>query len=98
MIYLDTHAAAWLYAGLLERFPPTVRAHLEGDDLLVSPMVELELQYLHEIGRLGEEGRTVVEGLEGLVGLRVCDRPFGLVVARALDQSWLVIRSSHFWI
>lgn len=88
MIYLDTHAAAWLYAGLAERFAPSVRELLEREDLFVSPMVELELQYLHEIGRLGEGGRTVVAGLGALVGLRVCDRPFGQVVAKALELTW----------
>ena len=88
MIYLDTHAAAWLYAGLVERFPRPVRDLLESEDLFVSPMVELELQYLHEIGRLDESGRAVIEGLEALVGLRVCDQPFRLIVARALDHHW----------
>lgn len=88
MIYLDTHVAAWLYAGLVERFAPSVRELLEREELFVSPMVELELQYLNEIGRIGEGGRTVVEGLEAQVGLRVCDRPFGQVVAKALDQTW----------
>jgi PIN domain nuclease of toxin-antitoxin system len=88
VIYLDTHAAAWLYAGLVERFAPSVRELLAKEELFVSPMVELELQYLHEIGRIGEGGRTVVAGLAALVGLRVCDRPFEQVVAKAVDQTW----------
>jgi len=41
-----------------------------------------------EIGRIGAGGRTVVEGLEALVGLRACDRPSRQAVARALDQTW----------
>lgn len=88
MIYLDTHAAVWLYAGRVELFPPSVRELVASEDLLVSPMVELEIEYLHEVGRLGGGGRAVREGLEALVGLRVCDRPFGQVVAKALDQTW----------
>lgn len=88
LIYLDTHVAAWLYAGLLELFGQRVRAFLDGEDLLVSPMVELELQYLHEIDKIAEDGRTVVEGLSAKVGLRVCDLPFAQVVSRGLDQSW----------
>lgn len=88
MIYLDTHAAAWLYAGLLDSFGPKARALLEGEDLMVSPMVELELQYLYEIGKIAEDGRTVVDGLSAKVGLRVCGQPFAQVVSRALDQVW----------
>lgn len=88
MIYLDTHVAVWLYAGITERIGGEVLAALEREELLVSPMVELELQRLYEIGRIGELGRAVVEGLAGKIGLRVCDRPFPLVVSRALDQTW----------
>jgi PIN domain nuclease of toxin-antitoxin system len=88
LIHVDTHVAAWLYAGLLEPFGPRSRALLAGEDIVVSPMVELELQYLYEIGKIGEEGRTVVEGLSAKVGLRVCDLPFPQVVSRALAQSW----------
>ena len=52
MIYLDTHAVIWLYAGEVERFPKKTRHRLERQVLVVSPVVLLEMQYLCEIGRL----------------------------------------------
>lgn len=88
LIYLDTHVAAWMYAGRTDLFPEGVRSILEEHDLLISPAVKLELQYLFEIGRTTEPARTVVNTLERTVGLAICDLPFQEVVEVALAQSW----------
>jgi len=88
MIYLDTHVVAWLYSGDLELLPEGVRDLLEGEELVISPMVELELQYLYESGRTTQPGRVVVDALDGEIGLSRCGLPFGQVVAAALDQDW----------
>jgi len=88
LIYLDTHVAAWMYAGRTDLFPAGVRSLLEEHDLLISPAVKLELQYLYEIRRTAEPARTVVAALERDVGLAVCDLPFQEVVEVALAQSW----------
>jgi len=52
MIYLDTHVVLWLYLrkgdGLSERARQLIEYEPE---ILISPMVLLELDYLHEIGR-----------------------------------------------
>ena len=50
-IYLDTHVVLWLSEGLVERLPKAARRSIEENDLLFSPMVRLELQYLYEIKR-----------------------------------------------
>ena len=88
LIYLDTHVAAWLFAGRVELFPPVVRTLLEENELLVSPIVVLELQYLYEIQRTAEPARVVVESLEDTIGLKVCDQPFPPIIGAALDQQW----------
>jgi PIN domain nuclease of toxin-antitoxin system len=88
LIYLDTHVAAWLYAGRIELLPQPVRALLEEQELLISPAVELELQYLFEIRRAADPARQVVETLEREIGLKVCNLPFPRVVEVALAQSW----------
>ena len=88
LIYLDTHVAAWLFAGRTDLFPESVRALLEQHDLLVSPAVVLELQYLYEIRRTTEPARTVLQALASEVGLKVCDLPFSQVAEVALDQGW----------
>jgi PIN domain nuclease of toxin-antitoxin system len=54
VIYLDTHVVAWLYAGELGRLSQFASERIEAEDVLISPMVVLELTYLHEIERLPE--------------------------------------------
>jgi len=88
VIHLDTHAVAWLYAGDLARFPRPVREVLEEEDLIVSPMVELELELLYEIRRIADHGRTILDDLIGRVGLRVSSAPFHRVVAAAAQLDW----------
>jgi PIN domain nuclease of toxin-antitoxin system len=52
-LYLDTHILVWLYQdGAARLTPQGVRAVEAAEQLLISPMVELELTYLHEIARI----------------------------------------------
>jgi PIN domain nuclease of toxin-antitoxin system len=77
-----------MFAGRTDLIPDSVRVLLDQHDLLISPAVKLELQYLFEIRRTAEPAKTVIEALAREVGLRVCDLPFAEVVEVALGQSW----------
>jgi len=88
LIYLDTHLVAWIFAGRIDLLPSTVQSLLDEHDLLISPAVELELQYLYEIQRTAKPARQVIEALGRDIGLGVCDLPFSHVVEVALEQSW----------
>lgn len=88
LTHVDTHVLVWLYAGLLERFPETIRARLASDELVASPVACLELQYLFEIGRITEPARAVVAELERTVALRTSSQPLAAVVAQSLALSW----------
>ena len=88
MIYLDTHVAAWLYAGETELISPRARALIEQEELRVSPLVSLELEYLREIGRLTASGRSVMRALTTKLGVQVCDVPLQKVIDSAMDQTW----------
>ena len=88
LIYLDTHVAAWLYAGQIDRIPPAARNVINESGVLVSPMVLVELQYLVEIGRFTHSVEQVLEVLGRDLGLKVCDLPFPEIARRALDLTW----------
>jgi PIN domain nuclease of toxin-antitoxin system len=88
IVYLDTHVAAWLGEGRVKRFEPRVRRLLETAQLFVSPMVLLELEYLHQVGRIRVHGRDIVHKLEREIGLQVCTLAFSQVVDAAIDESW----------
>ena len=52
MIYLDTHVVLWLYLRKGEGLSGRARQLIEYEPvILISPMILLELDYLHEIGR-----------------------------------------------
>jgi PIN domain nuclease of toxin-antitoxin system len=86
--HLDTHVVVWLYAGEVDRFPGAARSALDGDLLAISPAVVLELQYLHEIGRLAVPAVEVVADLRTRLGLADAEAEFGTVVSRALPLAW----------
>jgi PIN domain nuclease of toxin-antitoxin system len=88
VIYLDTHVVAWLFAGVIELIPARIRQRLDAEDLVISPMVSLELQYLHETKRTARPASVVLGALSGAIGLRVCDLPFPRVIETALGQAW----------
>ena len=85
MIYLDTHVVAWLYGGRSDLFPGGVRSRLETDDLVISPVVHLELQYLYEVGKATEPATAVIAALDRILNVRVCPLPFETVTNAALD-------------
>ena len=87
--YLDTHVVVWLYASGTEALSPrAAEAIARADDLRVSPMVRLELQYLWEIGRVSDPAVTVLDALHAALGLTVCPAPFPAVVAEAERSPW----------
>jgi PIN domain nuclease of toxin-antitoxin system len=88
MIYLDTHVVVWLFAGEVERLSPKARESIEHQELRVSPMVLLELDFLWVIGRIQIAGQPILDDLASRIGLGVCTRPFGEIIAAASRQTW----------
>ena len=88
MIYLDTHVVVWLYAGDTERLSVLARQHIEHNELLVSPIVLLELTYLKELGRITVDSALILEALAQSIGLGLCRQPFARVVVESIGQHW----------
>lgn len=88
MIYLDTHVVVWLYAGLTNKFSETAGALINDHELFISPLVRLELAYLHEIERVTADSDAIIADLSQRIGLQVCDKNFNSVVNLALAMSW----------
>lgn len=87
-LHLDTHVLVWLYAGEHHRFPEAVRHRLSIDVLRISPIVQLELTYLAEIGRLAAPAGRILDELHRSIGLEDDEAPFDAVVRLAEAQSW----------
>lgn len=86
--YLDTNVVAWLAQGNLTRIGQKARSVLEQADLLISPIVLIELEYLYEVSRIRLSSRDVQLKIEHEIGVRVCDLPFPLVANVVIDEKW----------
>jgi PIN domain nuclease of toxin-antitoxin system len=88
VLYLDTHVLVWLFSGEVDELSRTARDLVDVEQLLISPIVGLELQLLFERGRAKESAAEVLSALSTEIGLMVCDLAFPLVAARARDERW----------
>jgi PIN domain nuclease of toxin-antitoxin system len=88
VIRLDTHVVVWLYTGELERLSALAARAIDDHELVISPMVQLELTYLHEIDRLTVTAAEVVGDLIDRIGLRMSDASMAAVVQAATSLSW----------
>lgn len=88
-LYLDTHVLVWLYQDGAARLTARGAEAIEtADRLLFSPIVELELAYLSEIGRVSCAPAAILDSLRRDLELEACKLPFASVVGAALDQTW----------
>jgi PIN domain nuclease of toxin-antitoxin system len=87
-IYVDTHVLVWLVQGETEKLGTAARRAIDKHDLLVSPAAVLELELLHEIGRLRLTASKLIATLANEIGLRVCGMSFRTVVEHALKENW----------
>lgn len=80
--------ALWLYAGMSERLPVAARNLLRERRPRVSPLVELELAYMHEIGRARDPAPAMLIALRKSIGLEVDDTSFAEVAQTAVTLTW----------
>jgi PIN domain nuclease of toxin-antitoxin system len=85
--HLDTHVAVWLVAGERRRLKPVERELRKGP-LFVSPMAVLELQQLHELGRLRAPAEQVLDILSEDHGVEEAPGDFRDIALRARALSW----------
>ena len=89
VIYLDTHVVVWLYATGTQKLSQAALDEIEStEDLRISPMVRLELQYLHEIERVNQPAIEVIDELENTIGLTICQASFPAIAKRAEAHNW----------
>ena len=89
MIYLDTHVILWLYLRKGEGLSGRAQQLIEYEPIiLISPIILLELDYLHEIGRTTLDSAHVFNYLHQRIDLQVCQKSFIDVVRKASQLSW----------
>jgi PIN domain nuclease of toxin-antitoxin system len=88
VMHCDTHTVLWLYAGEIDRLSAKAAEAIDTNILMISPMVRLEMQFLHEIGRINDEPDKIVKILMTDFGVQICDDPFESVIEVAETIHW----------
>ncbi len=88
VVRLDTHVVVWLYAGMADRLSRLAADAINNNDIVISPMVELELTYLFEIGRLTVAGPAITADLRERIGLTQSEVSMAAAIQRAGALSW----------
>lgn len=88
VVYLDTHIAIWIYDGLTEKLSDAATDAIESSPLLISPMVYLELAYLHRRNRIRDLPAVIYATLNTSFGVTQCTQPFSAVAAAAAELEW----------
>ena len=88
MIYLDTHAVVALYSGETRKLSDRGKKLLEEKQILISPMVILELEFLREIKRIEVQALDIVNALVEEIGLKICLLPFPKIISQSLTENW----------
>ena len=86
--YLDTHVAVFLHDGLTEELSIEAKRLVEANDLLISPMVFLEFEYLYQRKKIGVSARTLFTAINAAFGVVLCQFPFTAIAYEALDMRW----------
>jgi PIN domain nuclease of toxin-antitoxin system len=78
----------WLYDALVDKLSTRAAETIESCDLRISWMVELELQFLYEIGRIRVAPADVIRHLTQQIGLRASETSMEKIVRTAASLSW----------
>lgn len=88
IIYLDTHVIIWLYTGRITLLTEKARNEIKVNQLLISPVVRLELKYLYEIGKISKPPEIILNELNKEIGLKETNCNFIDVIQEAIKFDW----------
>jgi len=86
--YIDTHVAVYLHDGLTVELSNDVKRQIEANDLLLSPMALLELDYLFRRKKIGVGAEAMFATLNASFGVALCQYPLAQVAHEALSIAW----------
>jgi PIN domain nuclease of toxin-antitoxin system len=87
-VYLDTNISIWFSQKDFGRISSTALSHLREDDLLISAMVVLELEYLFELKRILWPAQDLLRKLRHEADVDVCELSLQAVAEAALAEKW----------
>ncbi len=86
--FLDTHITIWLYEKRLDLLSEKAKQFIEKNDLFISPVVKLEIEYLFEIEKIKDNSETICSFLEKNIDLRIENSSFLEIIKISLNEKW----------
>ena len=86
--YLDTQVVVWLAEGRLDRITNKALDAVNEHDLLISPVVLIELNYLLQIGRILRSPLDIAKQLRTQLDVQICQLTLADVAETALFETW----------
>ena len=87
-VYLDTHVVIWLALGKIKKLSRDAARAMDSSELVISPIVLVELEFLPEIDRLTRSALAILDQLRDQLGLTVSNHPFPAIANAALFETW----------
>ena len=88
MVFLDTHIVAWLYDNKMKFLSKKAIETLEKEELFISPLVILELEYLYEIKKIKVRAHTIIEFLVKNIALKIDNTNLLDIINMAIKETW----------
>ena len=85
---LDMQVVLWLFAGAINQLSIKGKKLIANSNLCISPLVQMELQLLYEIGRTPYTAIEIVNSLANEIGLRIIDIQFKDATAHFSNLAW----------
>ncbi len=86
--YLDTHVVIWLCEGKLAKLTAPALDAINQNDLLISPAVLIELNFLLQIGRIIRNPLDLAKQLRTQLSVQVSSHSFADMAETALFEGW----------
>lgn len=88
MIYLDTHVVIWLYEGLTNKLSSKAKRLIDTEEIIVSAMVDIEMQFLHEVEKITKSAETILFELQQSLGLHICQMSLNQIARFSEKVNW----------
>jgi PIN domain nuclease of toxin-antitoxin system len=86
--YLDTQIVVCLCENKVKSLSAKALDAINEHDLLISPAVLIELNFLYQIRRIIRAPQDLANQLRVQIGVKVCDRSFAGMAEAALFETW----------
>lgn len=88
--FLDTHIVIWLYEKRLGLLSEKAMKQIEENELFISPVVKLEIEYLYEIEKIRDNSDTICSFLEKYIDLNIENTSFLEIIKVSLNEKWTI--------